>query len=56
LGFGALLAVVLVGSVHLGWHYAVDSYAAIVVTVPIWLIAGWAARRIAPTIGAGSSP
>lgn len=56
LGFGALLAVVLVGSVHLGWHYAVDSYAAILVTVPIWLTAGWAARRIVPSVGSGNSP
>jgi hypothetical protein len=33
---------IIIGSVHLGWHYAVDSYAAIVGTSFIW----WAIGRV----------
>lgn len=38
------LLVILVGSVHLGWHYAIDGYAAMLLMVPIWWLAGYAAR------------
>ena len=45
-GLGAVLtvfaAVILVGSVHLGWHYALDGYVAIAATLGIW----WGAGRI----------
>ena len=34
-----------VGSVHFGWHYAVDGYLAAIAIVPIWLLSGWIARR-----------
>jgi hypothetical protein len=37
-------AVILVGSVHLGWHYAVDGYAAILIALAAWWIAGPIAR------------
>jgi hypothetical protein len=33
-------AMILAGSVHLGWHYAVDGYAGIAVAVVCWLLAG----------------
>lgn len=33
-------AAVLFGSIHLGWHYAVDGYLAIVLAAAIWLAVG----------------
>jgi hypothetical protein len=39
--FGALFtATILFGSVRLGWHYAIDGYASIVITVLIWIAMG----------------
>ena len=38
-------AIVLVASVHLGWHYAIDGYVSIVATVAIWSMVGWPIRR-----------
>jgi hypothetical protein len=40
----AFWLVILAGSVHLGWHYAVDGYAAALLTVLIWQAAGRLAR------------
>jgi hypothetical protein len=37
----AYLAVILLGSVHLGWHYAIDGYASIIGVLVIWRVAGW---------------
>lgn len=39
------LAIILFGSVHLGWHYAVDGYASILATVAIWQVVGFVSRR-----------
>jgi hypothetical protein len=36
----AFVAVILFGSVHLGWHYAVDGYFSIAVTLLIWKLVG----------------
>lgn len=41
---------ILVGSVHLGWHYAIDSYVGIGATLLLWRLCGhhmraWQARR-----------
>lgn len=42
---GPLWLLMLLGSVHLGWHYAIDSYAGIVAAVMIWYGTGRFARR-----------
>ena len=31
---------IFIGSFHLGWHYAVDAVAAVMIGVAAWLIAG----------------
>lgn len=38
--FTAYAAVILVGSVHLGWHYAVDGYAGIALAAAAWWLCG----------------
>jgi hypothetical protein len=38
--FLVYLVIMLVGSVHLGWHYAIDGYASIIGVCLIWWIAG----------------
>lgn len=44
--FGAFFVVILIGSVHLGYHYAVDGYVSILVTLLIWKVAGlWPAHE-----------
>jgi membrane-associated phospholipid phosphatase len=46
---------IMIGSVHLGWHYAIDGYAGIGGMIAIWRLVGWAlarhgaARRLAVT-------
>ena len=37
-------ALILVGSVHLGWHYAIDGYVAWIILLPCWFAAGKIAR------------
>lgn len=41
---GPLWLLMLLGSVHLGWHYAIDSYAGIVAAALIWYGCGRMAR------------
>lgn len=41
----AFTAMVLVGSVHLAWHYAIDGYVAIAATAVIWRLTGRFAER-----------
>jgi hypothetical protein len=38
--FSIFAAIIMLGSIHLGWHYAIDGYAAIFCTFLIWSTAG----------------
>ena len=38
--FIAFAACIMIGSVHLAWHYAIDGYVGALVTVVIWFITG----------------
>ncbi len=44
-GLMGFLAMTMLGSVHLGWHYAIDGYLSLLTTPPIWWGAGWIVRR-----------
>ena len=44
IGFTLFTIVIVIGSVHLAWHYAVDSIAGIVLGTIFWLAAGIIAR------------
>lgn len=45
IAFTAYLAMIMIGSVHIGWHYAVDGYVSILVTWGLWVLAGrWTGR------------
>ena len=41
-GFAAFI---MIGSVHLGWHYAIDGYAGLLCTLAIWFALGWVLDR-----------
>jgi len=41
-------AVIIAGSIHLGWHYAVDGYVGALLTLVIWAVAGWTSIRTPP--------
>jgi hypothetical protein len=40
--FFTFLVLMLLGSIHLGWHYAIDGYAGIAGTIAIW----WGCGRL----------
>lgn len=37
---------IFIGSVHLGWHYAVDGYVSVIVTLLIWRFSGYLAKNL----------
>lgn len=39
--------IIMIGSVHLGWHYAVDGYLGAAGMIAIWWCVGWCLRRAA---------
>lgn len=45
LGMTLFTVIMLIGSVHLGWHYAIDGYVAILATIIIWYAVGRALDR-----------
>jgi PAP2 superfamily len=47
MAFSLFAALIMVGCVHLGWHYAIDGYAAVVGTLLIWWAVGWLLKRYA---------
>ncbi len=44
MAMAAFAFVIFIGSIHLGWHYAVDGYLGFAVALPCWWIAGRFAR------------
>lgn len=46
IAYSAFALVILVGSVHLGWHYAVDGYVSAVAVLAIWPLCGVVSRRV----------
>lgn len=36
---------IMIGSVHLGWHYAIDGYVSAIAVLAIWWSVGWGLRR-----------
>ena len=44
--FSLYALIIFIGSVHLGWHYAVDGYASILGTIAIWIFSGYLVRNI----------
>jgi hypothetical protein len=48
-----LVSVTLVGSIHLGWHYALDGYAGIVGAGVLWLVAWPIARATDTAVATG---
>ena len=42
----AFMGVIMLGSIHLGYHYAVDSVVAVSMTLVLWRIAGVLARMV----------
>jgi len=43
--FGLFALAILISTVHLGWHYAIDGYAGILGTLLIWQVCGYLLRR-----------
>jgi hypothetical protein len=48
------LGLIMIGSVHLGWHYALDGYAGIIGAYAIWRAGGWLVARHMPVLTAAA--
>lgn len=44
IAFSVFAVFTFLGSVHLGWHYAIDGYVSLIATVLIWKLSGWIVR------------
>ena len=44
--FLIFFVLIVLGSIYLGWHYAVDGYLAIILTYAIWQLTGWATQKL----------
>jgi hypothetical protein len=55
LGF-AFLGLIMIASVDLAWHYAIDGYAAIAMGLVAWYCAGWITDRMPEFAQAGPTP
>lgn len=49
--FTVYLVLMMIGSVHLGWHYAIDGYFGMLTTYLIWKAVGWGLKN-RPEVGA----
>jgi PAP2 superfamily protein len=45
------LVLTMLGSVHLGWHYAIDGYVSGIVSALVWFAVGWVQRRAPAVFG-----
>ncbi|WP_423839797.1 phosphatase PAP2 family protein [Vibrio mytili] len=41
----AYAILILIGSVHLGWHYAIDGYVSIFLTIALWKLIGYLVKK-----------
>jgi hypothetical protein len=44
--FAVYSVFIVLGSVHLGWHYAIDSYASLITTPLLWMFSGFVVRAV----------
>lgn len=47
---------IMAGSVHLGWHYAVDGYVGAIGAVLLWHLTGWLQRKLPQWTPGGALP
>ena len=45
IAYTVFAAIIMIGSVHLGWHYAIDGYLSIAATIALWWAVGRCLRR-----------
>ncbi|MGH6884169.1 MAG: phosphatase PAP2 family protein, partial [Hypericibacter sp.] len=46
IAFTVFLGPIMVGSVHLGWHYALDGYVSVICALLLWAATGWFVRHV----------